>query len=71
MHLPTAAVQLAEVLDDEAINGHGRGTVVLDDLIFGAAGSAALDEGGAGSLEGESVFADGGPPDVYDTLAGI
>lgn len=69
MYLPAAAVKLAEVLDDEAVDGHGRGAVVLDDLVFGAAGSAALDERSAGTLEGEGVLADGGPPDVYDLLA--
>ena len=51
-------VELAEVLDGEAVDGHGGGTVVLDDLVLGAAGSTALDNGGSGALEGESVLAD-------------
>ena len=59
------AVQLAEVLRAEAVDGHGRGGVVLDDLVVGVAGAAALDHDGAGALEGEGVFADVGPPDVW------
>ena len=61
-------VELAEVLDGEAVDGHGGGTVVLDDLVLGAAGSTALDDGGSGALEGESVLADGSPPDVWEVL---
>jgi hypothetical protein len=60
----TGAVQFAEVEDAEAVDGHGRGAVVLDHLVFGVAGATAFDHGGAGALEGEGVFADGGPPDV-------
>ena len=64
-------VELAEVLDGEAVDGHGGGTVVLDDLVLGAAGSTALDDGGSGALEGEGVLADGRPPDVCEMLAGV
>ena len=62
------AVQLAEVLHAEAVDGHGRGAVVLDHLVLGAARSAALDHGGSGALEGEGVLADGSPPDVWEGL---
>jgi hypothetical protein len=58
------AVELAEVLRAEAVDGHRRGGVVLDDLVVGVAGAAALDHDGAAALEGEGVFADVGPPDV-------
>jgi hypothetical protein len=58
------AVEFAEVLDAEAVDGDGRGTLVL-----GVAGSAALDHGGSGALEGEGILADLGPPDVCDLLA--
>jgi hypothetical protein len=63
------AVEFAEVLDAEAVDGDGGGTVVLDDLVLGVAGSAALDHGGSGALEGEGILADLGPPDVCDLLA--
>lgn len=62
-----AAVELAEVVDSEARNRHGAATVVLEDLVLGAESTAASDSGGVtGSLllDGESVLADGGPPDV-------
>jgi hypothetical protein len=59
------AVELAEVLGAEAVDGDGRGGVVLDDLVVGVARAAALDHDGAGALEGEGVFADVGPPDVW------
>jgi hypothetical protein len=65
----TGAVELAEVLDAEAVDGDGLGAVVLDDFVVGVAGSAALDHGGSGTLEGEGVFADLSPPDVWDVLA--
>ena len=58
--------ELAEVLGAEAVDGDGRGGVVLDDLVVGVAGSAALDHDGAGAREGEGVFADVGPPDVWE-----
>jgi hypothetical protein len=63
------AVEFAEVLDAEAVDGDGGGTVVLDDLVLGVAGSAALDHGGSGALEGEGILADLGPPDVCGLLA--
>lgn len=58
------AVQLAEVLRAEAVDRHGRGRVVLDDLVVGVARSAAFDEDFSRALEAEGVFADVGPPDV-------
>jgi hypothetical protein len=59
------AVELAEVLGAEAVDGDRGGGVVLDDLVVGVARAAALDHDGAGALEGEGVFADVGPPDVW------
>jgi len=63
----TAAVKLAEVVDGEAGDLHGAAAVVLQDLVLGAEGSAAGDGGGLAGfllLDGESVLADGRPPDV-------
>ena len=60
------AVQLAGVLDGEAVDGHGGGTFVLVDLILGAASTTATDDGGPGTLEGEGVPADGCPSDVCE-----
>jgi hypothetical protein len=62
-----APVKLAEVVDGEAGDLHGSAAVVLKDLILGAESSTAGDGGrvaGVLLLDGESVFADGGPPDV-------
>jgi hypothetical protein len=62
-----APVKLAEVVDGEARDLHGAAAVVLQDLVLGAEGSAAGDGGGVAGLlllDGEGVFADGGPPDV-------
>jgi hypothetical protein len=59
------AVELAEVLGAEAVDGDGRGGIVLDDLVVGVARATTLDHDGAGALEGEGVFADVGPPDVW------
>jgi hypothetical protein len=64
-------VELAEVEGAEAVDGDGGGAVVLDDLVLGVAGSATLDHGGSGALEGEGVLADLSPPDVWDMLAWI
>ena len=62
-----ASVELAEVVDGEARDVHGAAAVVLQDLVFGAESAAAGDGGGLASfllLDGESVLADRGPPDV-------
>lgn len=62
-----APVELAEVVDGEAGDGHGAGAVVLEHLVLGAEGTAAGDGGGLAGvllLDGEGVLADGGPPDV-------
>ena len=85
-------VELAEVLDGEAVNGHRRGAVVLDDLlsllviyallidvavqsvthlVISAASTTAGDLGGTSTLEGESILADGSPPDVLDRAAAL
>lgn len=66
-----AAVQLAEVLHAEAVDGHGRGPVILDNLVLGVARAAALDHGSARALEGEGVLAHGGPPDVWKVLVSV
>ena len=52
--------------DSEAVNGDGTLAVVLDDLVFSTLGTSALDHGVTVTLEGESVLADVGPPDVLD-----
>jgi hypothetical protein len=65
------AVELAEVLHAEAVDGDGLGAVVLDDFVVGVAGSAALDQGGSGPLESKSILADLSPPDVCDSLAWV
>ncbi|KAJ8116580.1 hypothetical protein OPT61_g2028 [Boeremia exigua] len=61
------AVELAEVGDLEAVDGDGTGTVVLDDLVLSASGTTTGDGGVTVLLEGESVLADGGPPDVLES----
>lgn len=50
------AVELAKVDDGEAVDGHGALAVVLDDLVVGGLGAAALDQGVAVALEGEGVW---------------
>lgn len=63
----TAPVKLAKVVDSEARDFHGAAAVVLEDLVLGAESTAAGDGGGLAGfllLDGESVLADGGPPDV-------
>lgn len=50
------AVELAKGVDCEAIDGHGSGTIVLDDLVFGS-GRAAADDGSiAIALDGEGIY---------------
>ena len=51
------AVQLAEVLHGEVLDGHLAAGVVLDDLVVGVAGAAADDAVGAAAaaLEGEGI----------------
>lgn len=66
------AVQLAKVLDGEVGDLEGATTVVLQDLVLGAVGTAALDVGGVAGvlvLDGEGVLADGAPPDVLEGAA--
>lgn len=63
----TSTVQLAEVVSSEARDGKSSSAVMLKVLVGGAVGTAALDvSGGRGVLvlDGESILADGGPPDV-------
>jgi succinyl-CoA synthetase beta subunit len=58
----TAAVELAKVRDGEVGNGNGAATVVLDHLVLGAKGAAALDVGGVAAvldLDGKGILADG------------
>lgn len=51
------AVELAEVVDGEVGDGEGAAAVVLEDLVFGALGSAADDGGDAGFLvDGQGVL---------------
>jgi len=62
-----AAVELAEVVNSEAGDLERAGAVVLQDLVLGAESAAAGDGGGLAGLlllNGESVLADSGPPDV-------
>lgn len=65
------AVQLAEIDDGEAVNGHGAQAVVLDDLVVGAGGAAALDGRVAVALERQGVLAHGRPPHVLDGAAAL
>jgi len=59
------AVDLADIGHVEVLDGHGAAAVVLQDLVVGVAGAAAVDVAGArGLLEGRGVFADVGPPAV-------
>lgn len=60
------SVKLAEVNDSEAVDGDRTQTVVLDNLVIGASGTAALDESVTVTLEGEGILADLLPPDVLD-----
>lgn len=65
-----AAIKLAEVLDEEAGDGESTATVVLEDLVLSTLSTATDDVGGARGtllLDGESVFADGSPPDVLES----
>lgn len=50
------AVQLAGVDNGESVNGDGSGTVVLNDLVAGLLGATTLDEGIAGSDDGNGVL---------------
>ena len=61
-----AAVELAKVDGGEAVDGDGAQAVVLDDLVVGVLGAAALDAGVAVAFDGEGVLADVYPPDVLD-----
>lgn len=68
------AVQLAKVLDGEVGDLEGATAVVLQDLVLGAVGTAALDVGGVAGvlvLDGEGVLADGAPPDVLEGAAAL
>lgn len=49
------AIQLAEIDNGEAVDGHIADTVVLEDLVVGALGTAADDLGVTVTLEGKSV----------------
>ena len=60
----TAAVQLAGIDDGEVLDGNGAATVMLDDLVLGLCGTAALDQDIAGTESGDGVFADITEPDV-------
>lgn len=50
------AVELAGVDDGHAVDGHGAAAVVLDDLVDGARGAAALDEDVAVAEGGDGIF---------------
>lgn len=52
--------------DSEAIDRDGALAVVLDDLVIGTLGTSTLDKRVSIALEGESILADVGPPDVLD-----
>lgn len=65
------AVELAEGVDSEAVNGDRANTVVLDDLVISTLGTTADDLGAAVALEGKSVLADVDPPDVLDGAAAL
>jgi hypothetical protein len=68
----TAAVELAEVVDGEARDLESAAAVVLEDLVLGAERATARDCGGLAGLlllDGESVLADSGPPDVGQLAA--
>jgi len=70
----TAAVQLAEVADGEIVDDDSTSAVVLDDLVLGTSGTAAVDGGRLVVtllLDGEGVFADGFPPDIGDGAAAL
>ena len=60
------AVELAEVLDGEAVDRDGTNTVVLDDLVLGVASTTTDDLSVTVTLEGKSVLTDGVPPDVLN-----
>lgn len=49
------AVELAEVLDGEAVDRDGTNTVVLDDLVLGAGGTSTGDGGVTVLLQGEGI----------------
>ena len=49
------AVELAEVVDGEAVDGDGSLAVVLDDLVFGTSGTSTNDIGVSIPLQGESI----------------
>lgn len=64
------AVQLSEVLNGEVGDLEGTATVVLEDLVLGTVGTAALDVGGVTGvlvLDGEGVLANRAPPDVLES----
>lgn len=70
----TAAVQLAEVADGEVVDNHSASAVVLDDLVLGTSGTAAVDGGRlivTLLFDGEGVFADGVPPDIGNGAAAL
>ena len=50
------AVELAEVLDGEAVDRDGTNTVVLDDLVLGVASTTTDDLAVTVTLEGKSVL---------------
>lgn len=68
------AVQLAEVVDGETGDVQGTATVVLEDLVLSPEGTTTRDVGSvAGTLllDGESVLADGRPPDVLERAGAV
>ena len=63
----TGSVELSECVDSEAADGKGATTVVLENLVIGAEGTAALDSGCFTSsllFDGEGIFADCAPPNI-------
>lgn len=63
----TAPVHLAHILGKEVLDCHCTSSIVLQDLVFGITGPAAVDVGRAGCLlKGRRVLAHVGPPDVVE-----
>nr|GFD59169.1 hypothetical protein [Tanacetum cinerariifolium] len=58
------AVKLAKVLDMKARDGDGSNAVVLNDLVLSALSAASSDGTSTVTLEGQSVLANGLPPNI-------
>lgn len=70
----TAAVKLSKVGNGEVVDDNGATAIVLDNLVLCASGTTAVDGGGLAivlQLDGESILADGIPPDIGDGAAAV